>query len=181
MGGSMNRRTFLQAGMLSPLGLGLGQAMWLQSAAPAAPARVGKAKACILLYMTGGPSQHETFDPKPDAPDGIRGEYGTTQTALPGIRFCEFLPRLAVRTDRFTVVKTMHHIAGREFRNEHSSCSYLLHTGSTALPAGDTNASIIHPRPGRFEWPSFASLIAYARPPEPGTVLPAVIELPRAN
>src|SRR5205085_7684201 len=66
-------------------------------------------------------------------------------------------------------------------RNEHSSCTYLLHTGRTEMPPGDTNATIIAPRPGRFEWPSLAALIAYARPPEPGVALPAVVELPRAN
>jgi hypothetical protein len=58
---------------------------------------------------------------------------------------------------------------------------YLLHTGRTELPAGDTNASIARPRPGRFEWPSIGSLIAYAVPATERTGLPAVIELPRAN
>jgi hypothetical protein len=72
----------LQAGVLSPLGLGLSQALWLRSTARAA--RAGTAKACILLYMTGGPSQHETFDPKPDAPDGIRGEFMPIATSVPG-------------------------------------------------------------------------------------------------
>ena len=64
----MNRRVFLRAGLLAPLGLGLADALRLRSAAQAAPARAGAAKACILLYMTGGPAQHETFDPKPNAP-----------------------------------------------------------------------------------------------------------------
>ncbi|HEV3256608.1 MAG TPA: DUF1501 domain-containing protein, partial [Gemmataceae bacterium] len=81
------------------------------------------------------------------------GDYSTAQTRLPGVRFCEYLPRLAARADRFSIVRTMHHTAGREFRNEHNSCSFLLHTGSTELPPGDTNASIAAPRPGRFEWP----------------------------
>ena len=58
----------------------------------------------------------------------------------------------------------MHHIAGREFRNEHNSCHYLLHTGTTGLPPGDTNASISNPRPSRIEWPSIGSLLAYALP-----------------
>ena len=48
----------------------------------------------------------------------------------------------------------MHHTADRQFRNEHSSCHYLLHTGSTELPVGDTNATIIAPRAGRMAWPS---------------------------
>jgi hypothetical protein len=135
----------------------------------------------VFIFQSGGPSQHETFDPKPDAPEGIRGEYATTQTKLPGVRFCEHLPRLAARADRFAIVRTMHHTAGREFRNEHSSCTYLLHTGTTALPPGDTNASIASPRPGRFEWPSLGSLLAYALPPAADVGRPAVVELPRAN
>jgi hypothetical protein len=143
--------------------------------------RRASAKAVVFIFQSGGPSQHETFDPKPDAPDGIRGEYGTTATKLPGVRFCEYLPRLAQRADRFTVVRTMHHIAGREFRNEHDSCHYLLHTGSVAMPPGDTNATIRLPRPGRFEWPSIGSLVAYTVPPASGVGLPAVIELPRAG
>jgi hypothetical protein len=178
----IGRRELLQAGGLGLFGVGLADLMRLEAEArPAASRSRARARTVVFIFQSGGPSQFETWDPKPDAPSEIRGEYGTIATRLPGFRFCEYLPRLAARADRLTIVKTMRHIAGREFRNEHSSCSYLLHTGSTALPAGDTNSSIIHPRPGRFEWPSFASLIAYARPPEPGTVLPAVIELPRAN
>src|SRR5207253_5017383 len=119
----------------------------LQAQAVPATVRQRRAKAVIFIYQAGGPSQHETFDPKPDAPDGIRGEYGTTQTRLPGVRFCEYLPRLADRADRFSVVRTMHHIAPREFRNEHHSSTYLLHTGLTEMPVGDTNASIVNPRP----------------------------------
>jgi len=73
----------------------------------------------------------------------------------------------------------MNHIAGREFRNEHSSCAYLLNAGATALPVGDTNASIIQPRPGRMTWPSIGSMISFAAPTEAHVGLPAVIELPR--
>jgi len=75
----------------------------------------------------------------------------------------------------------MHHIAGRQFRNEHNSCQYLLHSGTTALPPGDSNATISKPRSGRFEWPSLASLIAYAAPPEKNVGLPSVIEIPRTK
>jgi hypothetical protein len=177
----IGRREILQVGGLGLLGAGLADLLRLEAQAASLPARQPRAKAVVFIYQSGGPSQHETFDPKPDAPDGIRGEYGTVQTRLPGIHFCEYLPRLARRADRFAVVRTMHHRAERQFRNEHSSCMYLLHTGRTELPPGDTNASIALPRPGRFEWPSLGSLIAYAVPPEPGVGLPAVIELPRVN
>jgi hypothetical protein len=177
---ALNRRELLRVGGLTLFGAGLSDLLRLE--ASAAPARrQGRARSVIFIFQSGGPSQHETFDPKPDAPDGIRGAYGTTQTRLPGVRFCEYLPRLAARADRFAVVRTMHHIAGREFRNEHSSCTYLLHTGTTELPPGDSNASIIAPRPGRFEWPSLGSLIAYLVPPVAGVSLPPVIELPRVS
>jgi hypothetical protein len=177
----IGRRELLQAGSLGLLGAGLADLLRLEAHAAPAPARRRRARAVVFIFQSGGPSQHETFDPKPDAPDGIRGEYGTTATRLPGVRFCEYLPRLAARADRFAVVRTMHHVADRQFRNEHNSCSYLLHTGRVEMPAGDSNASIVQPRTGRFEWPSLASLIAYAVPPGPGAALPAVVELPRVR
>jgi len=175
----VGRRELLRVGGLSLLGTGLADLGRLEADAVAPGRR--RAKAVVFVFQSGGPSQHETFDPKPDAPDGVRGEFGTAQTRLPGTRFCEHLPRLAARADLFSVVRTMHHPAGREFRNEHNSATYLLHTGTTELPAGDTNASITTPRPGRFEWPSVGSLLAYTLPPVPGAVLPPVVELPRVS
>jgi hypothetical protein len=176
----IGRRELLQAGGIGLLGVGLADLLRLEAEAAPVP-RQARARSVVFVFQSGGPSQHETFDPKPDAPDGIRGEYGTTQTRLPGIRFCDYLPRLADRADRFAIVRTMHHIAERQFRNEHNSCTYLLHTGTTELPAGDSNASIVNPRPGRFEWPSLGSLLAHVRPTSPGVALPAVIELPRVS
>ena len=177
----IGRRALLQLGTLSLFDVGLTDLLRLEAQAARPVPQRARAKAVVFIFQSGGPSQHETFDPKPEAPDGIRGEYGTTATQLPGVYFCEYLPELAVRADRFAIVRTLHHVAGREFRNEHSSCQYLLHTGSTALPPGDTNASILQPRSGRFEWPSIGSLIAYRAPSASDTGLPAVIELPRAN
>lgn len=176
----IGRRELLHVGGLSLFGAGLSHLLRLERQAGAAP-RSAPAKSVVFIFQSGGPSQHETFDPKPLATDGVRGEYGVTQTKLPGIQFCEYLPKLAARADRFSIVRTMHHIAGREFRNEHSSCHYLLHTGTTALPVGDTNATIHQPRPGRIAWPSIGSLIAYAAPSESASGLPSVIELPRGN
>src|SRR5438552_8273398 len=160
----VSRRQLIQAGAVSLVGTGLADLLRLE--AQAAHAQRPRAKSVVFIFQSGGPSQHETFDPKPEAPDGIRGEYGTTQTRLAGVRFCEYLPRLAARADRFAIVRTMHHTAGREFRNEHNSCMYLLHTGTTELPPGDTNATIAGPRAGRFEWPSIGSLLGARRCPE---------------
>lgn len=176
----VGRRDILRVGGMSLIGMGLGDLLRLE--AQAAPGRTtGTAKSVVFIFQSGGPSQHETFDPKPEAPDMIRGDYGPTQTRLPGIHFCEYLPKLAARADRFSIVRTMHHVAGREFRNEHNSCMYLLHTGTTELPVGDTNASITQPRPGRISWPSIGSMIAYAAPTNSTVGLPAMVELPRAN
>ena len=175
------RRDLLQVGGLSLIGMGLGDLLRLEAQAATSSARAGTAKSIVFIFQSGGPSQHETFDPKPAAPDTIRGEYGVTQTRVPGELFCEHLPKLAARSDRFSIVRTMNHVAGREFRNEHNSCMYLLHSGTTALPVGDTNASISLPRAGRISWPSIGSLLAYAAPNAPDVGLPAVIEIPRAS
>lgn len=173
------RRGVLQVGGLGLLGLGMSDLLKLRS--EAAPTPRGRAKSVVFIFQSGGPSQHETFDPKPEAPVGIRGEYSVTQTQLPGVNFCEYLPRLAARADRFSIVRTLHHTADRQFRNEHNSCHYLLLTGSTEMPVGDTNATITNPRPGRVEWPSIGSQVAYAAPVQAGVGWPAVVELPRGN
>lgn len=175
------RRDLLQVGGMGLIGVGLSDLLRLEAQAAESGARAGKAKSVVFIFQSGGPSQHETFDPKPHAPDMIRGEYGVAQTRIPGELFCEYPPRLTLRSDRFSIVRTMNHIAGREFRNEHNSCMYLLHTGTTSLPVGDTNASISTPRSGRISWPSIGSMLAYAAPTALDVGLPAMVELPRAN
>src|SRR2546423_15401471 len=123
----IGRRRLLQVGGMALFGTNLADLLRLEAqAAPQPQTHRPRAKSVVFIFQSGGPSQHETFDPKPDATDGIRGEYGTTQTALPGVRFCEYLPRLAARANRFSVVRTMHHPEDRQFRNEHNSCTYLL-------------------------------------------------------
>ncbi|MFM7039585.1 MAG: DUF1501 domain-containing protein [Planctomycetaceae bacterium] len=180
----MPRRSLLQAGGLALFGMGLSDLLRLEARAAACvsgPHAAGKAKSVVFIFQSGGPSQHETFDPKPQAPAEIRGEYGVAQTRIPGEFICEYLPRLAARSDRYSIVRTMHHTAGREFRNEHNSCMYLLHTGTTSLPIGDSNASIAAPRAGRVSWPSIGSMIAAAAPTDASVGWPAMIELPRAS
>ncbi len=178
----IGRRQLLQVGGLSLLGFGLSDLTRMElHAQNSSTARRGTAKSVVFIFQSGGPSQFETFDPKPQAPVDIRGEYGTTATNLPGVHFCEYLPKLAQRADRFSIVRTMHHVADREFRNEHNSCHYLLHTGTTELPVGDTNATITAPRPGRLAWPSIGSLVAYGAAADSATSWPAVVEIPRGN
>lgn len=176
----IGRRSLIQAGSLTLVGASLGELLRMeaQAAQDAPPAR---AKSVVFIFQSGGPSQHETWDPKPLAPDQVRGEYGTIGTRNPDLRICEYLPKLADRADRFSIVRTMHHVAGPEFRNEHSSCMYLLNTGTTELPIGETNASIVAPNPRRQEWPSLASMIAFGAGPDTPSGLPAAIDLPRAS
>jgi hypothetical protein len=97
------RREFIRASTLGSIA----SLASVSGSAQAAP--VGKAKACILLYLYGSPSQLETFDVKPDAPAGIRGELGTTATSIPGFRIGELLPEIAKVIDRTTVVRSMVH------------------------------------------------------------------------
>ena len=176
----IGRRELLQAGGLSMLGMGMSDLLRMETeASEAQRATTGKAKSVVFIFQAGGPSQHETWDPKPTAPTNIRGEYGVTQTGIPSIQFCEHMPKLAQRTNKFSIVRTMHHIAGRQFRNEHSSCQYLLHTGTTGLPVGDSNSTISRPRVGRFHWPSMGSMIAYGAPVSSRVGLPAMVEIPR--
>ena len=69
----------------------------------------GKAKSVLLVLLSGGPSQLDTVDPKPEAPAEIRGEFGTIGTTIPGVTFCEHLPRMAKQTDKWALVRTLAH------------------------------------------------------------------------
>ncbi|MBN9521844.1 DUF1501 domain-containing protein [bacterium] len=121
---ALDRRELLRIGGLALGGLSLPA---LTRANPT-PARrggsFGRAKSCIVLYLSGGPAQLDTFDPKPDAPDDIRGEFATIQTRLPGVRFSELLPLAAQWTHKTAVVRTLCHD-----HNDHGRGSYWMFTG----------------------------------------------------
>jgi uncharacterized protein (DUF1501 family) len=116
----IHRRAFLQAGASSVLGLSLADLLRARAAARTggSPPPLAKAKSVILLWLWGGPSQLDTFDPKPNAPLDYRGPFGTIPTKITGVRFCELFPQLAKLTDRLAVVRTLvtqsndHGIAG---------------------------------------------------------------------
>src|ERR1051325_10723397 len=102
----LSRRDFLHIGGLGAFGFGLADLFRLQQAEGAdrpVGRRFGKAKACILLFPYGSPPQHETFDPKPQAPAEIQGEMKAISTAVPGLAICERLPHIARIMDRVTV------------------------------------------------------------------------------
>ena len=117
----------IRVGGLGLLGLGLPTLTALSSESKkpiGKPASFGKAKNCIILYLSGGPAQLDTFDPKPDAPEDIRGEFKTIQTSLSGVRFSELLPNAAKWMHKSALVRTMFHD-----HNDHGRGSYWMFTG----------------------------------------------------
>ncbi len=109
----LTRRDLMRVGALSLLASGPRQ--WAVGAGanneplPTIGTRPPRATSIILLDLFGGPSHIDSFDPKPDAPEGIRGEFRTIPTVLPGIRICEHLPKLARRLDRLALIRTVSH------------------------------------------------------------------------
>jgi uncharacterized protein (DUF1501 family) len=124
---SLDRRAFLQAGASSVLGLSLADTLRAGEQSGRNP---GSAKSVIMLWLWGGPSQLDTFDPKPNAPLEYRGPFSTIPTKIPGVRFCELFPQLAAASHQLAVVRTLatqssdHGIAGT--------------IGLTGSPAGGT-------------------------------------------
>src|SRR5437763_14859545 len=109
----ISRRDCLRVGTLTALGLGLGDFLRME-AAQAAMAGAPTADAAILLWLGGGMSQIDTFDPKPDAAPEIRGHFGSIPTKLAGIRFSDRLPRLAGELDKFCVISLMSQGVGNQ-------------------------------------------------------------------
>src|SRR5262249_11479596 len=101
----VSRRDFLRVGTLGMAGLSLPDLL----RARASPVTSGKHTSVVLLWLGGGPSQHETFDPKPDAPEDYRSLVGTIPTALPGIRFGGLLPKVAGLADKLAIVRSFAH------------------------------------------------------------------------
>jgi uncharacterized protein (DUF1501 family) len=126
---AQTRRDFLRAGGVAALA---GPSV-LASATPPPRSRAADDRAVILLLLVGGPSQHETFDPKPDAPSEVRGPFGSIATAVPGVRLGEHLPRLARRLDRVTLVRSLHHSEAPI----HETGLQLIQTGSLAGADGE--------------------------------------------
>src|SRR5436190_16285112 len=98
----ISRRTALQAGAIGLLGLGAGELSALQAAGAQANK---KPRAAIYIFLSGGLAQQDSFDPKPDAPANIRGEFKPIATRTPGVRICEHLPMLAKRSHLWSLVR----------------------------------------------------------------------------
>src|SRR6185295_7971975 len=104
----MPRRDFIQLGFFGALGLGLTDLLRLRAEAAQTPGS-GKRVNCILIWLDGGPSHFETFDPKPDSPSEIRGDLKTLPTSVPGVHFCEVVPKLAKAANKLTIVRSICH------------------------------------------------------------------------
>ena len=94
----MNRRQTIQAGAVGILGLGMNHLAAFQAAGDAGKPAAGTAKSVILVFLSGGLTQHDSFDMKPNAPADIRGEFNPIATSTPGLQICEHLPALAKRS-----------------------------------------------------------------------------------
>lgn len=158
------RRTFLQAGSLAALGLGMPELLAARSGTPSA--RPLRDKSCILLFATGGPAQHETFDPKPDANDGYRGEFNPIATSVPGIFISEHLPLLAREAHRYAIIRSTYHRSGTHGVGVHYNLSGLLHAPRAQ---GEPQASRLDP-------PSISGVMRQLRGDRNG--LPGSVHLP---
>jgi hypothetical protein len=118
-----DRREFLRVGLASGLSSMNRPAGAAESETRAARG-FGRAKSVILVYASGGQSQFETWDPKPDAPLDVRGAFAPIATPLPGVHLCEHMPRLASLADRYTIIRSMSHED-----IDHGSATYLALTG----------------------------------------------------
>ena len=123
----ISRREMIRVGGLSMGGVALSDLLSRSVKAESSPVKgpgFGRAKRCIILYLSGGHPQHDMFDPKPDAPAEIRGEFGTIETSVPTIRFGEHCPLSAKLMNQMALVRSMNHT-----HNDHGRGSYWMFTG----------------------------------------------------
>jgi hypothetical protein len=170
----MRRRDFLQLGIGGGLGIGLAGLLRLQANAAVVPVGAGKPGArsgpnvnCIMIWLDGGPSHYETFDPKPDAPSEIRGSLGAIPTSVPGIHFSEALPYLAKVADKLTIVRSICHRDPNHGGGNH----YMMTGARTPVPVACGASVTFHP--------SFGSVVSHHRGIQNG--IPAYMSVPRAS
>jgi len=158
------RREWLRAGGLGALGLSLPSLLRADSAAALAkPSSFGRAKSCVLIFLSGGPPQHDTFDPKPDAPAEIRGTIGSIRTSVPGLHLSELLPRTAKQMHRVALIRSM----TTDIHAHSTSGAFML---SGYLPPSKAE----NVPPSAQDWPSLASVVG-ALNPNPASPLSSVI------
>ncbi|MGL4553544.1 MAG: DUF1501 domain-containing protein, partial [Gemmataceae bacterium] len=164
---SPSRRALLTAGSLPLLGLALPDLLRHEAHPRSVPKQgtggFGRAKSVLLLYLQGSPSHIDTWDPKPDAPDGIRGEFKPIATSVPGVRLTEVLPHLAKQAHRFTLVRSLG--VKPEGLANHGASIYMLMTGAGPLNFSPTGLAV---PPSRQDPPSVGAVVSRFRPADPG-------------
>src|SRR5437773_9508841 len=152
----VTRREIVQIGSLGFAGLSL-RGLLAAGEAKQQPKSLrsgGKAKSCMVLFLMGGPPQHSTWDPKPNAPAEIRGDFAPIASAVPGIHVGELMPRLARWTDKLAILRAV-----STGDNAHSSSGYYMMTGHPHAPMNFENAN---PGPPN-DWPTLGALVQACR------------------
>ena len=155
----ISRRDCLQLGLGALLGGGFVSA--LRAREVHAPAN---AKSCILIWMDGGPTHFETFDPKPDAPAEYRGDFNAIQTAVTSVRFSEHMPQLARGLNKYAIIRSIRHEQGNHGAGNH----YMMTGAPPRIPVGCGAFVSFHP--------SMGSAVAYEKPAPVG--LPSYFSMP---
>src|SRR6476619_7658157 len=144
----LSRREMLHVGALGALGLSMSSLRASSTGPSRGSAR--QARRCIILFLMGGPPQHSTWDPKPDAPNDVRGEIGPIATNVPGLHFGELMPQLAARADKLCVLRAV-----STGDNAHSSSGYYMLTGRPHTPMNAENANPGAPN----DFPSMGAIV----------------------
>lgn len=153
-----SRRSFLKVASLSLGGLTLPTALRARAANPAARSDT----AVILIFLSGGPAQLDTFDPKPDAPEEVRGPFASIQTAVPGVRVTELFPEIARRMNRLSVLRALHHTTGSHHHGYHWM---MTGTHPDNLQFGVNHRPAVGAAAARFRGPNRAGMPAYVGMP----------------
>jgi hypothetical protein len=148
-GDAVNRRTFLQIGSAGLLGLTLPNLLRQEAQGESRPASSRRARGVILVYLDGGPSTIDMWDMKPEAQAEIRGEFRPAATAVPGVRICEHLPKLARVMDRVTLVRSLHHVIDDHIAGSRYVLTGRIPTRGVEPPAlAPLSAALLPPAPG---------------------------------
>jgi hypothetical protein len=158
----LTRRDLLHIGGLGLFGLGVGDLFRLQQGQAAPGAVAARAKACILIHLFGAAPQHETFDPKPDAPTEVQGELKAIATSVPGVQIGEGLPQIARVVDRLTLVRSLTH--QWPFHGVH----YALSGIPAISPTVEADPS------DRSLWPFIGSVVDYLDEQRSPGIAPAI-------
>src|SRR5947209_9599102 len=152
----VSRREFLQIGGLGTAGLALPGLFRARAQGSTPPAGgVGRARACILLFMGGGPPQMDTFDLKPDAPAEVRGQFPPTATSVPGTRISSLLPALAQQAHRYAIIRT---VSDEYTGGAHGQSVYPALTGHKNLLVDGDDV-----RPASDDYPCMVSAVPRLR------------------